>query len=310
MLIISSAGHLSVPPCGLYYPNIQGFCILAHPAFLAISSTVSLHTQCACMLSLQLCPPLCNSMDCSPTGSSVHGILQARILEWVAMTSSRNLPHPEVGTHVSYISRIGRQVLYRWRHLGSWCTVGPAATPASSCPWTRSVPSLTSAASTCSACPIVSGHQPTSHSFRSFSNAIPKGIHFHLDVLFSPFDSLHLLDTPLLEFSIFFVGSRFDLQVGSDPHQAVTFLRPGSFSFQAKPKPVLCSCWSSTKTCWIQVKWTEYRYLGVPRWLRGKESACHCRRWRRLSIDPWVRKIPWSRRWQAPPVHLPGKFHV
>ena len=37
----------------------------------------------------QLCPPLCNLMDCNPPGSSVHGILQARIVEWVAMPSSR-----------------------------------------------------------------------------------------------------------------------------------------------------------------------------------------------------------------------------
>ena len=306
MLIISSAGHLSVPPCGLYYPNVQGFCILAHPAFLAISSTVSLHAQCACMLSHFSCVRL----FATPWTVAQQALLSvgfSRQEYWSGLPwpPPGNLPHPEVGTHVSDISRIGRQVLYRWRR-----TVGPAATPASSCPWTRSVPSLTSAASTCSACPIVSAHQPASHSFRSFSNAIPKGIHFDLDVLLSPFDSLHLFDTPLLEFSIFFVGSRFDLQVGSDPHQAVTFLRPGSVSFKAKPKSVLCSCWSSTKTCWIQVKWTEYGYLGLPRWLRGKESACQCRRWRRLSIDPWVRKIPWSRRWQAPPVHLPGKFHV
>ena len=33
---------------------------------------------------LQSCPSLCDSMDCGPPGSSVHGILQARILEWVA----------------------------------------------------------------------------------------------------------------------------------------------------------------------------------------------------------------------------------
>ena len=33
---------------------------------------------------LQLCPTLCSPMDCSPPGSSVHGILQARTLEWVA----------------------------------------------------------------------------------------------------------------------------------------------------------------------------------------------------------------------------------
>ena len=39
--------------------------------------------------SFQLCPTLYDPMDCSPPGSSVHGILQARILEWVAMPSSR-----------------------------------------------------------------------------------------------------------------------------------------------------------------------------------------------------------------------------
>jgi len=38
---------------------------------------------------LQLRTTLCDPMDCSPSGSSVHGILQARILEWVAMPSSR-----------------------------------------------------------------------------------------------------------------------------------------------------------------------------------------------------------------------------
>ena len=39
--------------------------------------------------SLQSCPALCDPMDCSPPGSSVHGILQARILEWVAVPFSR-----------------------------------------------------------------------------------------------------------------------------------------------------------------------------------------------------------------------------
>ena len=42
-----------------------------------------------CAKSLQLCPTLLNPMDCSPQGSSVHGILQARILELVAMPASR-----------------------------------------------------------------------------------------------------------------------------------------------------------------------------------------------------------------------------
>ena len=42
-----------------------------------------------CAKSLQLCPTLCDPMDCSPPGSSDHGILQARTLEWTAMPSSR-----------------------------------------------------------------------------------------------------------------------------------------------------------------------------------------------------------------------------
>ena len=43
----------------------------------------------AYVLVIQLCPTLCNLMDCSPTGSSDHGIFQARILEWVAISFSR-----------------------------------------------------------------------------------------------------------------------------------------------------------------------------------------------------------------------------
>ena len=46
------------------------------------------------MLAAQYCLTLCDLMDCSPPGSSVHGILQARILEWVAIPFSRGLPGP------------------------------------------------------------------------------------------------------------------------------------------------------------------------------------------------------------------------
>ena len=55
-----------------------------------------------CAKLLQLCPALCNPVDCSPPGSSVHGMLQARILEWVSMPSSkgssqpRDLPNPGI----------------------------------------------------------------------------------------------------------------------------------------------------------------------------------------------------------------------
>ena len=43
-----------------------------------------------------LSPTLCDPVDCSPPGSSIHGILQARILEWVAISFSRDLPDPGI----------------------------------------------------------------------------------------------------------------------------------------------------------------------------------------------------------------------
>ena len=54
--------------------------------------------------SLQSCPTLCDLMDCSLLGSSVHRILQARILEWVAMPSSRGSLQPRDQTRVSCIT--------------------------------------------------------------------------------------------------------------------------------------------------------------------------------------------------------------
>ena len=51
----------------------------------------------------QSCPTLCNPMDCSLPGSSVHGILQARVLEWGAIAFSRELSRPRDQTRVSRI---------------------------------------------------------------------------------------------------------------------------------------------------------------------------------------------------------------
>ena len=69
-------------------------------------------TLCMRVKLLQLCPTLCNPIDCSPPGSSVHGILQARILEWVAMPSSRGSSRHRDQTCVTYVSCLGRQALY------------------------------------------------------------------------------------------------------------------------------------------------------------------------------------------------------
>ena len=54
---------------------------------------------------------LCSSMDCSPSGSSVHGIFEARILEWVAISFCRGCSQSRDQSHVFWI---GRWILYRW----------------------------------------------------------------------------------------------------------------------------------------------------------------------------------------------------
>ena len=84
--------------------------------FLGSCGPISL--TCVYAQSLQSCPTLCDPMDCSPLGSSVHGILQARIVEWVAMPSSRASSWPRDRTCISYVSSTGRQALYTGANCG------------------------------------------------------------------------------------------------------------------------------------------------------------------------------------------------
>ena len=82
--------------------------------------------------SLQSRLTLCNPVDCSPPGSSVRGILQARMLEWVAMPSSRGSSSPGDQTHVWYLLHWqvgslplvppGKPSLHRtYSYLSPWC---------------------------------------------------------------------------------------------------------------------------------------------------------------------------------------------
>ena len=95
-----------------------------------IIAPVTLHIECVCVLVAQSCPTLCDCMDCSPPGSSVHGILQARILERIAVSFSR--PHGaasywtinrERRTRVAYplltYSRVYKVGRCCWKH--SYC---------------------------------------------------------------------------------------------------------------------------------------------------------------------------------------------
>ena len=72
--------------------------VYCHPAYLTYMQSESESEL------TQLCPTLCNPLDCSPPGSSVHGILQARILEWVAISFSRGSSRRREWIQVSCIA--------------------------------------------------------------------------------------------------------------------------------------------------------------------------------------------------------------
>ena len=94
--------------------ELQFFHILANTYYFLFCFIIAI--LCVCVKLPQSCPILCNPMDCSPLGSSVHGILQARILEWVAMPSSR-------GSFLTQGSNPGllhcSQILYHMNHRRS-----------------------------------------------------------------------------------------------------------------------------------------------------------------------------------------------
>ena len=87
--------------------------------FIFFPETCS-HWSSTAAVVVQPCPALCDPMDCRPPASSVHGVLQARILEWVAMPSSRGSSHPRDRTCMSWVSCIGRKILYHWAEFNPW----------------------------------------------------------------------------------------------------------------------------------------------------------------------------------------------
>ena len=92
----------------------------ANPVIKATSLICLLHRQLGslplmppvCAQSLQSCLTLYDPMDSSPTGSSVHGVVLARILEWVAISSSRGSSQTRDRTLISCVSSISRWTFY------------------------------------------------------------------------------------------------------------------------------------------------------------------------------------------------------
>ena len=98
-------------------------CVCFYVCIICVKSTINLlrsvlynqlcyFRACVCAKSHQSCQTLCDPMNCSLPGSSDHGILQARILEWVAMLSSRGSSQPRGWICISNISCTDRWVLY------------------------------------------------------------------------------------------------------------------------------------------------------------------------------------------------------
>ena len=121
------------PHCPLLEPNPDSHCagmFLNDPPLPAsiFRSKIARHSfihsfnirvsTCLFAQSLQLCLTV-HPLDRIPPVSSVHGILQGKVLEWVAMPSSSLSSQPRDQTRFSYISCIGMQVLYHQYHLGN-----------------------------------------------------------------------------------------------------------------------------------------------------------------------------------------------
>ena len=80
---------------------LLGFILPGAPCFLDLVDYFPSHVRYTYMFVAQSCPTHCNPMNCSLPSSSVHGILQARILEWVAISFSRGSSQPRDRTQVS-----------------------------------------------------------------------------------------------------------------------------------------------------------------------------------------------------------------
>ena len=104
--LIPSSGDLPDPGIELGPPALQADSLPAElprrPQYH--SYTESKKNDCCCSLIVKLCLTLSDPIDCKPSGSSVHGILQARVLEWAAMPSSRGFSQPGDQTQVSHIA--------------------------------------------------------------------------------------------------------------------------------------------------------------------------------------------------------------
>ena len=102
------SGSLNV----FFLPMATHFSLLIRVAWIHLCQVKVLKYQSVGVLSTQPCQTLCNPVDSSPPGSAVHGILQTRISDCVAISYFRGTSRPRSKTRFTCVSHIGRRTLY------------------------------------------------------------------------------------------------------------------------------------------------------------------------------------------------------
>ena len=221
--------------------------------------------------SLQLCLTLSNPIDSSPPGSSVPGILQARILEWVAISFSNACMHAK-----------------SLQSCPTLCDPMDSSPPVSlQCPW-DSLGKNTGVG--CHFLLQLSAEALQIAEKRR--EAKGKGEQERYTHLNAEFQRIARRDKKVL------LSDKYN-EIKENNRMGKTRdhfkkIRDTKGTFYAK---------MSTIKDKNSMDLTE---AGFPRWFSGKESTCQCKRCR---FNLWVRKIPWKRKWQCTPVFLSGKFH-
>ena len=265
--------------------------------------------MCVCVSVTQLCLTLCDPMDCSLPGFSIHGILQTRIQEWVASLSSRGSSQPRDWTQVSHIAGRFFTVWATREDLYIVVCICSSQSPhLSSTPWN-----------------IVQWASLW------MTKAGSSEMHSREDSVLHRWSTeglLHLPDMRAHPERTWATSQREPQQWGESPGPAL--LLSGTRSLII-PWTVERSSldqdhhqWESTWFTWL----SEKHLLSHTQVLRNKHITCHregflggsvgkefaCNagdhlQCRRPDFDPWVGKIFWRRKWQPTPVLLPGESH-
>ena len=103
--------YLKKKTCNIFIQKVGRAYAIFNSKLTALVCVSTSHTLCVCVLVAKSCPTLCDRMNCSSPGSSVHGILQARILEQVAILLGI---FPTQGSNSGFLDY--RQILYHLSH--------------------------------------------------------------------------------------------------------------------------------------------------------------------------------------------------